>query len=302
MPLTAAARKRLVSRSLVPHAELGDDHLVEMARRGDTDALDVLLDKYTSYARAKAKTYFLIGADREDIIQEGMIGLYKAIRDYDPTKTVSFRAFAELCITRQIITAIKGATRQKHGPLNSYISLHRPMTEEDDGERQLIEFLASARLIDPVEHVVATDEVSEIRTFLADILSDLEVEVLKLYLEGRSYHEIADRLERQAKSIDNALQRIKRKLEAFLAQREERVEAEVHRPPLELRPFRVQDEFPMAANGSNGHGRANGNGHARRNGHAPHGQRASDLRASLRFATKAAARRSTRGPTRRRTR
>jgi RNA polymerase sporulation-specific sigma factor len=201
--------------------EQSDDHLVDQARHGDSDALDTLLKRYTSYARSKARTYFLIGADREDIVQEGMIGLFKAIRDFDAEKTVSFRSFAELCITRQIITAIKTATRQKHTPLNSYVSLHRPVMSDEDGERQLADFLASAQIVDPVELVVAEDEVSQIRAFLAGILSDLEAEVLNMYLQGKSYQDIALKLDRQAKSIDNALQRIKRKLETFLEQREQ---------------------------------------------------------------------------------
>ena len=293
MALTAAARKRFVTETLAPCEEYGDDHLVDLARDGDARALDILLRKYTSYARAKAKTYFLIGADREDIIQEGMIGLFKAVRDYDGTKTVSFRSFAELCITRQIITAIKGATRQKHGPLNSYVSIHRPVSDEDDGERQLVEFLATARVVDPVEQVVSSEEVDQIRRFLADILSDLEVEVLNLYLEGRAYQEIAQRLDRQAKSIDNALQRIKRKLEMFLVQRQQRLEAEQARRILEVAGFRPDDDpFELR-----------GNGHSPADATAPNGKanRSDDLRASLRFATKTAARREAKRSQRRRT-
>lgn len=225
-----------------------------LAREGDKQALGVLLERYIPYARVKAKTYFLVGADREDVVQEGMIGLYKAVRDYDASKAGSFRSFAELCITRQVISAIKGATRQKHGPLNSYVSLYGH-TGDEDGERQFLEFVSAAQVMDPLEQVVATEQLAQVRSFLAEILSDLEVEVLRLYLEGRSYEDIADRLERRSKSIDNALQRIKRKLERFLAKRDERLEAETRAPGERSR------------------------------------SRAGDLRASLSFASKTAARR-----------
>jgi RNA polymerase sporulation-specific sigma factor len=196
-----------------------DDQLVQLAREGNDSALDVLLRRYWSYAGSKAKTYFLAGADREDLVQEGMIGLFKAVRDYNPERAASFRSFAEMCITRQIITAVKAASRRKHGPLNSYVSLQKPASDEDS-ERRLTDTLAAARSFDPVEVVVAADEVAQIRDFLRTILSELEAEVLRMYLSGRSYQDIAVRLDRQAKSIDNALQRIKRKLEAFLRERE----------------------------------------------------------------------------------
>lgn len=321
MPTRPAAGDRLVAEVLAAHGELEDDRLCELARAGDTEALEVLLERYTSYARSKAKTYFLIGADREDIVQEGMIGLFKAIRDYDPEKTVSFRSFAELCITRQIITAIKGATRQKHAPLNSYMSLHRPMgLEDDEGERQLVEFLAAARVVDPLEQVVAEDEVLEIRRFLSDILSDLEVDVLNLYLEGRSYQEIGRLLRRRAKSIDNALQRIKRKLEMFLEEREIAVREDLTSSRT-LRVARFDHSRGQLDNGENGHGtNGNGNGTNGGNGHGAEGSpasdnhadrngatagsskdrarsgRSSDLRASLRFASRAAIRRAAKRP------
>jgi len=297
MPLSAAARKRLVAKSLSAPTDLDDDRLVELAREGDTDSLDILLQRYTSYARSKAKTYFLIGADREDIVQEGMIGLFKAIRDFDASKTVSFRSFAELCITRQIITAIKGATRHKHAPLNSYVSLHRPVSSEDDGERQLVDFLASSRVIDPVELVVAEDEVHQIRTFLAEILSELEVEVLNLYLEGRSYQEIAAGLKRQAKSIDNALQRIKRKLETFLRQREEAETAEqvLHVAPFASEP--VATTTKLAAVGTIDRTDPAPMRTVTRTGGNP-----GDLRSSLRFAVAAAAQRGAEAASRTRSR
>lgn len=226
MPLEAVAvvRDEFPSR-LFTYGDLADDDLVALAREGDKSALEVLLERYVSYARVKAKTYFLVGADREDIIQEGMLGLYKAVRDYDASKTISFSSFAELCITRQVISAIKGATRRKHVPLNSYVSLHGHVGDEE-GERQVIEFVSAVRVMDPLDEVVASEQLAQVRSFLAEILSDLEVEVLRLYLEGRSYEDIAERLERRSKSIDNALQRIKRKLERFLSARDERLEAE----------------------------------------------------------------------------
>lgn len=212
-----------------PKTELADDPLVVLWREGDSEALEILLKRYASFARSKAKTYFLIGADREDIVQEGMIGLFKAIRDYEPAKTASFRSFADLCVTRQIITAIKGAVRYKHSPLNSYVSLDHPAEGGGpDGGTRLIDVLAMARVTDPVEQAVAQDELAHIAAFLRNILSELETDVLELYLEGRPYEEIAQRLQRHAKAIDNALQRIKRKLEVFLSEREREAECTPH--------------------------------------------------------------------------
>jgi RNA polymerase sporulation-specific sigma factor len=169
----------------------------------------------------KARSYFLVGADKEDIVQEGMIGLYKSIRDFQLSKQTSFRAFAELCITRQIITAIKTATRQKHIPLNSYVSLNRPMSQDDGGEpdRVLVDVLSTHASADPVELVISSEEVRSMQTSFSQILSDLESHVLRLYLEGKSYQEIARGLKRHVKSIDNALQRIKRKVEIHMERR-----------------------------------------------------------------------------------
>ena len=195
-----------------------DDDLVRLAWDGDDRALSELLDRYRGFVRLKARSYFLVGADREDVIQEGMIGLYKAIRDYDPERLASFRAFAELCVTRQIITAIKTATRQKHGPLNGYISLHLPAYHDDEPEHELVEHVVSTE-IDPADSVVSTDELAALQGYFGDILSDLEAEVLQRYVEGRSYSEIAVELNRHVKSIDNALQRIKRKLDSYLEER-----------------------------------------------------------------------------------
>jgi len=196
-----------------------DEEIVGYAREGDDVALEYLINKYKNFVRAKARSYFLIGADREDIIQEGMIGLYKAIRDFRHDKLASFRAFAELCITRQIITAIKTATRQKHIPLNSYISLNKPIYDEDS-DRTLLDILSGTRITDPEELIVSREEFDDIEERMGKILSDLEWKVLMSYLEGKSYQEIAGELERHVKSIDNALQRVKRKLERYLEKRE----------------------------------------------------------------------------------
>ncbi|HJR19212.1 MAG TPA: RNA polymerase sporulation sigma factor SigH [Actinomycetota bacterium] len=200
--------------------ESTDEEIVELARAGDEVALEHLLIRYKNFTRVKARSYFLVGADKEDIVQEGMIGLYKAIRDFQAERQSSFRAFAELCITRQIITAIKSATRQKHIPLNSYVSLNRPVSHEDgDQDRVLVDVLSTHTSADPVELVISSEEVRSMQTSFSEILSDLEAHVLHLYLEGKSYQEIAAGLKRHVKSIDNALQRIKRKVEAHMHRR-----------------------------------------------------------------------------------
>jgi RNA polymerase sporulation-specific sigma factor len=198
--------------------DIPDETIVEFVRVGDGEALDFLIQKYKSFVRGKARSYFLIGADREDIVQEGMIGLYKAIRDYRDDKLASFKAFAELCITRQIITAIKTATRQKHVPLNSYISLDKPIYDEDS-DRTLMDVIGGVRVADPEELVIHKEEFSDIEYKMAELLSELERNVLLLYLDGRTYQEIAGDLSRHVKSIDNALQRVKRKLEKYLEER-----------------------------------------------------------------------------------
>ncbi len=192
-----------------------DEDIVQDARDGSADALDYVIQKYRNFVRAKARSYFLIGADREDIVQEGMIGLYKAIRDFRSDKLSSFRAFAELCITRQIITAIKTATRQKHIPLNSYVSLNKPIYEEDS-DRTLYDVVSTAKVADPEEMMINREEFGDIEEKMGEILSDLEWKVLMAYLDGRTYQEIALDLSRHVKSIDNALQRVKRKLERYL--------------------------------------------------------------------------------------
>ncbi|CAJ1317965.1 RNA polymerase sporulation-specific sigma factor [Paenibacillus sp. SORGH_AS306] len=202
-----------------PYDYQSDEDLVEAVRQGDSQALEYLITKYKNFVRAKARSYFLIGADREDIVQEGMIGLYKSIRDFKGDKLSSFKAFAELCITRQIITAIKTATRQKHIPLNSYVSLDKPIYDEDS-DRTLLDVICGSQVSDPEELVINKEEFVGLEDKMSEILSDLERKVLMLYLDGRSYQEIAVDLCRHVKSIDNALQRVKRKLERYLEVRD----------------------------------------------------------------------------------
>ncbi|MEZ7561995.1 RNA polymerase sporulation sigma factor SigH [Veillonella atypica] len=199
--------------------EMTDEQVVVIAQQEQNEfAIDYIVNKYKNFVRAKARTYFLVGADRDDIIQEGMIGLYKATRDFRHDKLASFRAFAELCITRQIITAIKSATRQKHAPLNSYISLNKPVYIEES-ERTLLEMLSSARSTNPEDLIISQEELDDIEKNIGHILSDLEWQVLEGYLDGKSYQEMAKGTDRSIKSIDNALQRVKRKLEKFLEHR-----------------------------------------------------------------------------------
>ncbi|MFC4411841.1 RNA polymerase sporulation sigma factor SigH [Chungangia koreensis] len=200
---------------LVSYESMTDEELVEMVHSGHPDALDFLITKYRQFVRMKARSYFLIGADKEDIVQEGMIGLYKAIRDFKEEKLSSFRAFAELCITRQIITAIKTATRQKHIPLNSSVSLDKPIYDEES-DRTLMDILRGAVMDDPEDLMIHREEFSHMEEEMSKILSGLERQVLALYLDGQTYHEISEELNRHVKSIDNALQRIKRKLERHL--------------------------------------------------------------------------------------
>jgi len=202
------------------YSEMTDEEIVDLAQQGDQFAVEFLVDKYKNFVRAKARSYFLIGADKEDIIQEGMIGLFKAIRDYRLDKLTSFRAFAELCITRQIITAIKTATRQKHIPLNSYVSLNKPIYDEES-DRTLIDILSTNKITNPEDIIISREEFIFIEKKMGEILSSLEWKVLMAYLEGKSYQEIAVELKRHVKSIDNALQRVKRKLEKYLDDRNE---------------------------------------------------------------------------------
>lgn len=209
--------------TLTDYVHLADEDLVKRVHVGDVRALEYLIKKYKNFVRAKARSYFLIGADREDIVQEGMIGLYKAIRDFRGDKLASFKAFAELCITRQIITAIKTATRQKHIPLNSYVSLDKPIYDEDS-DRTLLDVLCGAKEADPEVLMINQEEFDAIEIRMSEILSDLERQVLRLYLDGRTYQEIAVDLNRHVKSIDNALQRVKRKLEQYLEGRDDQTQ------------------------------------------------------------------------------
>jgi len=197
----------------VNYESLPDEQVVKQVQSGDNEALEYLINKYRGLVLAKARTYFLIGGDSEDVIQEGMIGLYKAICDYDEEKRTTFNGFANLCTTRQMITAIKTATRQKHIPLNSYVSLDKPVYDESD--RTLQEILTSSESSDPEKLIVNREKLSYMRGKLTEVLSGLEQEVLHLYIDGYSYQEISDVLERHVKSIDNALQRVKRKLEQY---------------------------------------------------------------------------------------
>lgn len=206
---------KLIETDNISLQMLDDNEVILLIQQGNSHALDFLINKYRSFVRAKARTYFLIGADQEDIIQEGMIGLYKAIRDFDGDKLSSFKAFAELCITRQIITAIKTATRQKHIPLNSYVSLDKPIYDEES-DRTLLDVIGGSKAIDPQELLVNREKSGDMENKLSELLSELEKQVLGLYLDGRTYQEISVELKRHAKSIDNALQRVKRKLEQLI--------------------------------------------------------------------------------------
>jgi RNA polymerase sporulation-specific sigma factor len=195
-----------------------DEEIAVEAQNENVRAQEYLINKYQGFVKAKAKSYFLIGADKEDIYQEGMIGLYKAIRDFRTDKLASFKAFAEICVTRQIITAIKTATRQKHIPLNTYVSLNKPIYDEES-DRTLLDILSSLKVTDPEELLISKEEMKHIESEISEVLSELEMEVLMSYLDGKSYQEIACDLDRHAKSIDNALQRVKRKLEKCLSNR-----------------------------------------------------------------------------------
>jgi RNA polymerase sporulation-specific sigma factor len=193
---------------------MDDEDIVDLVHLGESEALDFLIQKYRLFVNAKARSYYLVGADREDIVQEGMIGLFKAIRDYRRDKLKSFKAFADLCITRQIITAIKTATRQKHIPLNSYVSLDKPIYGEES-EQTLLDTVTCPTDLNPEEMIINQEEFNNIETKMSELLNDLELQVLTLYLDGQSYKEISDELNRQVKAVDNALTRIKRKLEIY---------------------------------------------------------------------------------------
>ena len=211
--------ENVMSDPYAKFAGMTDEEIVNLANAtGNVLAQEYLLHKYRNFVRGKAKSYFLIGAEREDIVQEGMIGLFKAFRDFRPDKLASFHAFAEICVTRQIITAIKTATRQKHIPLNSYVSLNKPIYEEES-DRTLMDVITEGRSADPEELLIGRESYVSIESRIDEALSPLERRVLAAYLDGKSYQEIAQMLDRHVKSIDNALQRVKHKLEKLMAER-----------------------------------------------------------------------------------
>jgi RNA polymerase sporulation-specific sigma factor len=200
-------------QSQKPQRELEDRRLALLARNGNKRAEEELIRRYTGFVRMKASSYFLAGGESEDLIQEGLIGLYKAVRDYRSDKETSFRSFAELCVTRQIITAIKTATRLKHQALNHYVSFGQtPAGQESDGDCTLGEALPGSRVDDPVIQVISTEELQSLIFSLGTGLSKLESDALRMYLEGSSYEEMAAELGCDTKTIDNALQRVKRKI------------------------------------------------------------------------------------------
>ncbi len=202
-----------------PQAELDDHYLVALAKEGRPDAYDAIVKRYRGFVRLKASSYFLLGGESDDLIQEGLLGLYKAIRDYRTDRESSFRNFAELCITRQIITAVKTSTRNKHAPLNEYISFAQTPASAGDGEQTLEDVLPGPSVHDPAIQVISSEELHSLVGCLTSALSDLESSVLSLYLDGRSYEEIAGRLDCDTKTVDNALQRVKRKVAAHLDSR-----------------------------------------------------------------------------------
>jgi RNA polymerase sporulation-specific sigma factor len=201
-----------------PFQGMEDGDVAKLASSGDEDALNFLLSKYKSFARNKARSYFIMGADREDIIQEGMIGLFKAIRDYNPERQSSFYTFADLCITRQIITAVKTATRKKHIPLNSYVSIYKP--EEQQSDRSLLDTLPKTSDLNPESIFIDKEGKIEIQQKILKILSPLERQVLLLYLNNKPYDHIANEIGRDTKTVDNALQRVKKKLGGYLESRD----------------------------------------------------------------------------------
>lgn len=218
---SAAAVRRGSNPHSQPWVETSDRALVDRARRGDTVAMDRIIDRYRGFVRLKASSYFLAGGEGEDLVQEGLIGLFKAVRDYRHDREASFRSFAELCVTRQIITAIKTAARNKHSPLNTYVSFsHSRAGASNDQEMSLAEVLPDDPAGDPVNQAISSEELRALVGCLGSVLSDLESGVLTMYLEGRSYEEIAGRMDCTPKTVDNALQRVKRKVTAHLRTRE----------------------------------------------------------------------------------
>jgi RNA polymerase sporulation-specific sigma factor len=203
--------------------ELDDHYLVALAKEGKQDAQDAIVRRYRGFVRLKASSYFLLGGESDDLIQEGLLGLYKAVRDYRTDRESSFRNFAELCITRQIITAVKTATRNKHTPLNQYVSFSQSPAAAGDSDSTLDEVLPGPTASDPVNQVIASEELESLVSCMSSVLSELESRVLSLYLDGYSYDVIAERLDCDTKTVDNALQRVKRKVGTHLASREVRI-------------------------------------------------------------------------------
>ncbi|MGA0069020.1 MAG: RNA polymerase sporulation sigma factor SigH [Miltoncostaeaceae bacterium] len=214
-----AAARRLTDLDQQGHVDIVDEGLVRRARAGDQQAMDQIIARYRGFVRLKASAYFLAGGDSEDLIQEGLIGLFKAVRDYRPEREASFRSFAELCVTRQIITAIKTAARNKHTPLNTYVSFSNTRAGSEQ-ETTLADVLPDDPVTDPINQAISTEELQSLVECLGKVLSPLESQVLAMYLEGRSYEEVAEKLECNPKSVDNALQRVKRKVETHLKERE----------------------------------------------------------------------------------
>jgi RNA polymerase sporulation-specific sigma factor len=218
--MSGPARLRTASRPAHRSSGPDDEYLVALAKQGVSEATDRMVRRYYGFVRLKASSYFLIGGDSDDLIQEGLVGLYKAIRDYRSDRESSFRNFAELCITRQIITAVKTATRNKHTPLNSYVSFSQtPAAAGDDGEPTMADVLPGSPVHDPVNQVISTEEIQSLVACITSVLSELESRVLSLYLDGRPYEEIGERIGCDTKTVDNALQRVKRKVGLHLDSR-----------------------------------------------------------------------------------
>jgi RNA polymerase sporulation-specific sigma factor len=218
--LVATLASPVSTRRSHPEVEPDDQYLIALAKQGNGDAYERIVRRYHGFVRLKASSYFLIGGDSDDLVQEGLVGLFKAVRDYRTDRESSFRNFAELCITRQIITAVKTATRNKHTPLNQYISFSQtPAAGGDSGEPTLDELLPGPSAHDPVNQVISSEELRSLVACLSSVLSELESSVLSLYLDGHSYEAIAERLACDTKTVDNALQRVKRKVGSHLASR-----------------------------------------------------------------------------------
>ena len=219
MPSTEFSKPNRIDK-INPKAQLEPDdlYLVALAKQGSKDAYQQIIKRYHRFVRLKANSYFLMGGDSDDLIQEGLVGLYKAVRDFRTDRESSFRNFAELCVTRQIITAVKTATRNKHQPLNSYVAFSNAPAGgmAEDGDSSLEEVLPGSCVYEPESQVVSSEELNSLVDCLASALSELESRVLALYLDGRSYEDIADRIDCDTKTVDNALQRVKRKVGVHL--------------------------------------------------------------------------------------